>query len=51
MSEKKKPSAAGRSAMRTAEFFAERGVGSDVDLARLLQWPEGQPPADTDRLP
>ena len=40
------------SAMRTAEFFAERRAEADIELARrLLRHPGGQPPDDDDRLP
>ena len=40
------------SAMRTAEFFAERGAKADIELARrMLHRPGGQPPGDDDRLP
>lgn len=40
------------SAMRTAEFFAERRAEADIELARrLLRRPGGQPPDDDDRLP
>ena len=39
------------SAMRTAEFFAERGAEADIDAARrLLRRPGGQPPDPSDRL-
>ena len=40
------------SAMRTAEFFAERRAEADIELARrLLRRPGGQPPDDADRPP
>ena len=40
------------SAMRTAEFFAERRAEADIELARrLLRRSGGQPPDDDDRLP
>ena len=40
------------SAMRTAEFFAERRAEGDMELARrLLRRSGGQPPDDGDRLP
>ena len=40
------------SAMRTAEFFAERRAEADIELARRpLRRPGGQPPDDNDRLP
>ena len=40
------------SAMRTAEFFAERWAEADIELARhLLRRPGGQHPDDDDRLP
>jgi len=39
------------SAMRTAEFFAERGAEADIDAARrLLRRRGGQPPDPSDRL-
>ena len=39
------------SAMRTAEFFAERGAEADIDAARgLLRRRGGQPPDSADRL-
>ena len=39
------------SAMRTAEFFAERGAQADIDEARrLLRRHGGQPPDPNDRL-
>lgn len=39
------------SAMRTAEFFAERGSRADIDAARrLLRRSGGQPPDASDRL-
>ena len=39
------------SAMRTAEFFAERGSEADIDAARrLLRRGGGQPPDPSDRL-
>jgi len=39
------------SAMRTAEFFAERGAEADMDAARrLLRRRGGQPPDPSDRL-
>ncbi|MCY3678176.1 MAG: toxin-antitoxin system HicB family antitoxin [Gemmatimonadetes bacterium] len=39
------------SAMRTAEFFAERGSQADIDSARrLLRRRGGQPPDPSDRL-
>ena len=39
------------SAMRTAEFFAERGAAADIDAARrLLRRRGGQPPDPSDRL-
>ena len=39
-------------AMRTAEFFAERRAEADIELARrLLRRPGGQPPDDDDRMP
>ena len=39
------------SAMRTAEFFAERSSQADIDAARrLLRRRGGQPPDPSDRL-
>lgn len=39
------------SAMRTAEFFAERGSEADIEAARrLLRRRGGQPPDPSDRL-
>ena len=39
------------SAMRTAEFFAERGAQADIDEARrILRRHGGQPPDPNDRL-
>ncbi len=39
------------SAMRTADFFAERGSQADIDAARrLLRRPGGQPPDPSDEL-
>ena len=39
------------SAMRTAEFFAERGTQADIEAARrLLRRRGGQPPDPSDRL-
>ena len=39
------------SAMRTAEFFAERDARADIDAARrLLRRRGGQPPHSNDRL-
>ena len=40
------------SAMRTAEFFADRKADSDIEAARrLLRREGGQPPEPEDRLP
>ncbi|MCY3754110.1 MAG: toxin-antitoxin system HicB family antitoxin [Alphaproteobacteria bacterium] len=40
------------SAMRTAEFFAERRARADVEEARRILFRDGgQPPAPEDRLP
>ena len=49
---KKQPAVAEKlSAMRTAEFFAERSSQADIDAARhLLRRPGGQPPDPADRL-
>ena len=39
------------SAMRTAEYFAERGAEADIEAARrLLRRSGGQPPDSSDRL-
>ena len=39
------------SAMRTAEFFAERGAEADIEAARrILRRSGGQPPDDDDRM-
>lgn len=39
------------SAMRTAEFLAERGAEADVEAAlRILRRSGGQPPDDDDRM-
>lgn len=39
------------SAMRTADFFAERGAQADIDAARrLLRRRGGQPPDPSDQL-
>ena len=49
---KKQPAVAEKlSAMRTAEFFAERSSQADIDAARrLLRRRGGQPPDPSDRL-
>ena len=40
------------SAMKTAEFFAERKADADIEAAqRLLRRQGGQPPEPEDRLP
>lgn len=40
------------SAMKTAEFFAERGRNADIDAARrLIRRDGGKPPDPSDRLP
>ena len=39
-------------AMKTAEFFTERGTEADIEAARrLLRRDGGQPPEPEDRLP